>query len=313
MNMPIGRLFYPEGWQLRQEIATNLQTAAYDRYLVDVAAPDGSLIRGLGSATYFHAGGATFDSLVERMALAGVQGIQDLSYGEFTPNERVMSRPKYQQAIERARANGIQLEAVHLPFQGTISDRAVEGRLEVDHSLFTEGGQHVGGIVNVVLLMSAPGKIESLIRTSDAISERFQANPQYDGARSRVIDQATARMSEAHQRRMAQNQAQFNAHQEMMKGRYEASYAQNDQWLKNFRSGGGSGSGSQEYSGHEKFIDSLRETTSFDDPNSASRTSQDGQFERWATDGQGNYIGSDDPNFDPGALEGNWQEAQPLD
>ena len=310
LNMPMGRLITPYDWKVRYDIASNLHTAAYDRYIIDIQGPDGSVIRGMGSATYLHSGGTNFDSLVEKMAMAGVQGIEGLTYGEFSINQRALARPKYQQAIQKAKSQGYQLEPVYLSFQGTISGRRMAGRLEVDHSIFVDGGQHIGGAVNVVLLMSSPENIESLIRMSDAISDQFQANLEYDRARSQLIDRVTARRYGEHKQRMAQNQARFNAHQQMMKGRYEAAYSQNEQWLQNFRNQNSSGDNA--YSGHDKFIDSINETTSFNDPSTGFRTSQDGQYDRWATDGQGNYIGSDDPSFDPNAIEGNWREAQPL-
>lgn len=312
LNMPIGRLIFPPGWSVRYDIVSNLQTSAYDRFIIDIYGPDGSLIRGMGVATYHHSRGTNFDAIVETMALAGAQGIEQLSYGTFSVNQRALARPKYQQAVQKARAQGYQFEPLHLSFQGIMSGRKIEGRLEVDHSIFLDRGQHIGGSVNVVLLMSPPGRMDTLVRISDAISDRFQANPNYDRARSQLIDSVTARQYSEHKRRMANNQAQFNAHQQMMQGRYDSAYAQNKQWQQNFNNSGAANSSNNGYSNHDKFIDSIHETTSFIDPNSGSRTSQDGQYNHWATDGQGNYVGSNNPNFNPNALPGHWQEAKPL-
>ncbi|MCP5065281.1 MAG: hypothetical protein GY946_01835 [bacterium] len=313
LNMPMAVVTFPAGWRFFHDVATNMNTAAYDRFLIDIQSPDGMLIRGLGSAQYIHSGGSNFNSLVERMAMAGAQGIEGLRYGEFVPNQRVMAQPRFQRAMQRAQSMGSKQQALHLSFTGTAQGRPVEGRLQVDHTLFLERGQHFGGVVNVVLLISAPGQIETLVKLSDAIDQGIQSNPAYDQARSRVIDAVTARNTVAHKKRMAQNQAQFESHQAMMKGRYQSAYAQNDRWLQNFRnSGGSSGSGSG-YSGHDKFIDMIGETTSFNDPNTGTQMRQDGQFDRWATDGQGNYVGSDNPSFDPNAMGGNWQEARPLE
>lgn len=313
LNVAMAMVTVPAGWRLFHDIATNMNTAAYDRYLLDIQSPDGMLIRGLGSAQYTHSVGSNFDSLVEQMAMAGVQGIEGLRYGEFVPNQRVMAQSRFQGARQKALSMGSQLQAVHLSFTGTVQGRPVEGRLQVDHTLFVERGQHFGGVVNVVLLISAPSQIETLVRVSDAIDQGIQSNPAYDQARSRVVDAVTARNTVEHKKRMAQNQAQFESHQTMMQGRYQAAYAQNDRWLQTFRnSGGSSGSGSGA-SGHDKFIDMIGETTSFNDPNTGTQVRQDGQFDRWATDGQGNFVGSDNPSFDPNAMEGNWQEARPLD
>lgn len=307
MNMPIARLTIPAGWRLFQDVATNTNTAAYDRYLIDVQSPDGMLIRGLGSAAYSHNDGTNFDSIVGKMALAGVEEISDLSYGEFEPNQAVMAQPTYQQAMQQARsARGQQLQAVHLRFTGTASGRPVAGRLQVDHRLFSRDGQHTGGMVNLLLLISAPEQIETLEKISSAIIQGAEPNPAYDDARARV-------MAAAHHQRMAQNKAQFDNHQAMMKGRYRAADAQNSRWLQNFRSSGGSSSSPPSgYSSHDKFIDSIGETTRFNDPDSGTQVRRDGQFDNWATDNQGNYIGSDDPSFEPNAIEGNWQEAAPL-
>lgn len=311
MNMAIGALRHPPGWVLHQDIATDLQTAQYARYVLDLTGPEG-MIRGLGMLTYQRFAGQEFEPVVERAVRTALQGFEGLEFGEIEPNKRRMGQARFQEGIRQARANGMDLQAVQAPFRASSNGRTIAGRVEVDHSLFFDGGQHTGGMVSIGLLVSTPDRLATLTRISDAIGLGFEPNPAYDGARAKVIDTVAARQYSEHQQRMSNNQAQFESHQKMMQGRYDSAYEQNQQWLQDFRSSGTTPSGTRDYGSHERFIDSINETTSFDDPDSGQRTTRDGQFDRWATDGHGNYVGSDDPNFDPNALDGNYEEVDPL-
>ena len=98
-----------------------------------------------------------------------------------------------------------------------------------------------------------------------------------------------------HQQRMADNQARFQAHQQMMQERYDASDRQHRQWMNDFRSSGSSAYAGSDYTGHEAFIDGIHERSTFDDPYSGQQVQHEGQYDHWYTNGLGDYYGTDDP------------------
>src|SRR5690606_37828205 len=84
MNMPIGALTIPSGWSLDYDVFTNSYSGTYDRFLIDIRSPDSMLIRGLGSESYNHYFNQNFNTVVETMVRPGLQGIEGLSFGQFS-------------------------------------------------------------------------------------------------------------------------------------------------------------------------------------------------------------------------------------
>ena len=66
------------------------------------------------------------------------------------------------------------------------------------------------------------------------------------------------------------------------------------------------------YGSTEAFNDYMKGTTSFNDPYTGYQISQQGHFERWYTDNYGNFIGTNDPDFNASSMNGFWQKIEPL-
>lgn len=310
MNMPVGAFTIPPGWSLDYDIFTNTYTGTYDRFLIDIRGPDSMMIRGLGSESYSHYVNQHFNTVVETMVLSGLRGIEGLSFGQFSENTKVEQNERFQASKQMANSANMDMQALELPFSGNIAGRDIAGSVEVIHTLFYAQGQHSGGMAQVKLLLSSEEQLPHLIALSHAIDKTFEAYPDYDPARARIIDSVTARHTAEHRQRMARQQARFDSHQQMMQARYQAADQQNQRWLENFRNNDASNQSG--YSQHERFIDTINEATSFHDVNAGGRVTAPGNYDRWATDGRGNYIGSDDANFHPDAIGGDWREATPL-
>ncbi|MFV0338806.1 MAG: hypothetical protein ACK5LK_11270 [Chthoniobacterales bacterium] len=72
-----------------------------------------------------------------------------------------------------------------------------------------------------------------------------------------------------------------------------------------------SGSSSGGMSSHEKYIDSIHDRETFHDTSTVTGTSQHGYADQHWSDGWGNYIHSDNPNFDPNiGSTVQWEELQ---
>lgn len=311
MNMPMAALTIPHGWNLDHDVVTNSYSGTYERFLLDIRSPDSMLIRVLGLESYNHYFNQSFDTVVGNMVRAGLQGIDGLSYGQFVEDTDATQEETFQANKQRARTANMDMQALKMPFSGNISGRNFAGSIHVTHTLFYAQGQQTGGMVFVSMLLAPEGQLPQLTALTKAINKSIEPHPDYDHARSRIIDAVTARNTAQHNQRMANQQAQFDSHQKMMQSRYAAADRQNQQWLDNFRSSGGTSTGGS-YSQHERFIDTINESTSFHDTNAGGRVTASGNYDRWATDGQGNYIGSDNANFSPDALGGDWREATPL-
>ena len=67
-----------------------------------------------------------------------------------------------------------------------------------------------------------------------------------------------------------------------------------------------------DYTSHDALIDGIHERSSFNDPYSGQQLSRDGQYDYWYQNNLGEYHGTNDPSFDTHALQGNWQQIDPL-
>ena len=77
--------------------------------------------------------------------------------------------------------------------------------------------------------------------------------------------------------------------------------------------GDGSSSGGG-MSSHEKYVDSIHDRETFDDPSTVTGTSQHGYADHHWSDGWGNYIHTDDPTLDPNIGSTiQWEELQRIE
>jgi len=72
-------------------------------------------------------------------------------------------------------------------------------------------------------------------------------------------------------------------------------------------------SSSSSYGVSSAINDNLRGTTSFEDPHYGHVINEFGHYDRWFTDGSGNYHGTNDPTFEPiRDLGANWGATSPM-
>jgi len=71
--MPIWREKVPAGWEIFQQIATDLDRGAYTTYLRDLYGPRGELIRDLGATTHNSAVGVSSDLIIQQAIATTVE------------------------------------------------------------------------------------------------------------------------------------------------------------------------------------------------------------------------------------------------
>ncbi|MEZ5544528.1 MAG: hypothetical protein R3F10_04950 [Lysobacteraceae bacterium] len=129
----------------------------------------------------------------------------------------------------------------------------------------------------------------------------------------RQWESSTPEGQRAYEARRTGNQAAFDAHQRGMAEMRAIQDRNHDSYMEQLRNTPTRSAGSG-YDSHDAYIDSIRGTTSFQDPYSETRVSKDGQYDYWYQDNLGNYHGTNDPNFSPynNLPPGNWERTEPL-
>ncbi|MEX0289338.1 MAG: hypothetical protein AB3N14_09535 [Flavobacteriaceae bacterium] len=117
-------------------------------------------------------------------------------------------------------------------------------------------------------------------------------NPQWLQYKNKIMMQRQQQSNMDHQRRMAANQAQFESHQQYMKGVYASSDANHNAYMQRLRGTDGSDAG------HQSYINMIRDEETVFDANGQSYT-VDGYAQQYWTDSDGNYIKTDDLFYNP--------------
>jgi hypothetical protein len=131
-------------------------------------------------------------------------------------------------------------------------------------------------------------------------------NPQpimaYNQAEAQRVGQSWA----AHNQRMAQNQANFEASQRAFVNRSAAAH---DALMKNWRDQNAAGDRA-----HERFIDTVTERTKVVDQSTGQQYKVDSGANQYWMNRDGKYFGTDNPNYDPNRDENmnreNWQKLE---
>ena len=110
--------------------------------------------------------------------------------------------------------------------------------------------------------------------------------------KNRIMLQRQQQSTMDHQRRMAANQAQFQSHQQYMKGVYANSDANHNAYMQRLRGTDGSDAG------HQNYINTIRDEERVYDANGRSYT-VDAYAKQYWTDSDGNYIKTDDLFYNP--------------
>jgi hypothetical protein len=129
-------------------------------------------------------------------------------------------------------------------------------------------------------------------------------NPRQIMAYNRSEAQKAGKSWAEHNKRMAANQAAFEAHQ---RAHVNRSNAINDAIMSGWRERNAASDKS-----HERFIDTINEKSNVVDPSSGQRFKVDSGSNHYWMNRDGNYIGTDKPAYDPNLDEGlnqqNWQK-----
>lgn len=157
---------------------------------------------------------------------------------------------------------------------------------KIDFSYTQDGENRLGRINGATFLINdfwladvsgfmTDGEAKDMSRLYTHAVNSFQTVPAWQEAENKRNQQAMANSQAQHEQRMAANKRQFDAHQNMMKGRYAAADAQHQNWRQN--------QAIQDRS-HERFIDNIRD----------ENTITNGQYETKVVSGYNDYYV--DPN-----------------
>ncbi|MEZ4651325.1 MAG: hypothetical protein R3E97_21545 [Candidatus Eisenbacteria bacterium] len=320
LNMPRAAVEIPAGWRVYQDIATDPSTGTSARFQVDFVGPNDELIRGVRALNYFSMAGQSLESAWRHSADIALQGtLERLEVGRLGPSD-VLSRTR----LVRDLSQRVRVQALEAPVRGVRNGVEFAGAVYVVNMPTPQDPN--SGTVMVEALLAPAASLDQVREIHFRIAESREDNPQYQQAAAEMSQRAIARdraqsqqwmaqSQAAHQQRMASNQAQFDAHQQRMQSQSQSFDQMNQQWMSDFRSSGGSawaGGGGDGYGGHEAFIDQIYEQQSFADPYSGQQMQMDGQYDYNYTNGLGDYYRTDDPNFDPNSLSGDWQAIDPM-
>ncbi len=309
-NMVKTTVTLPTGWTLLHNIETNTTTAGYNYFQQDINGPSGELIREIPMIRFspFVTGYSfeqTWQAIVQQY-LQDVMTIQSIgqlrSDGELLRSIKAFSIQKYKRDLLSGQ------ELYEVTVSGLKNNKPHQSKIWFLVQRYDPQSGHIlSGI------FASPSNLMSkTIKMAFEIEMKAKVNPQYDGARARVIDQVTRQNTASHKQRMQANQQSFNQHQQMMQQQSQINDQQNQQWMNNFSQPSNSNYNNT-YSGQDATIDSIHDSNTFADPDSGQNRTFDGQYQYNYTDGQGNYYGTDDPSFNTNSLpSGNWQQIDPL-
>jgi hypothetical protein len=204
----------------------------------------------------------------------------------------------------------MQAQGFEIGFEATYTGKPVKGIVYILNMPF-DGNS---GVLIPTIVIGPEKVFKKTLDAYEFIGNNYKQNPQFQQQLQIAQQNAQQQMTYDHQQRMANNQAQFDAHQQRMQNMSQANDTRNDQWLNNhLNTGWNSGSSTETgYTSHEAFLDAMRETSTFQDPYSGQQVQQDGVYQYNYTNGLGKFYGTNDPNFNPNTLQGDWQKIEPL-
>lgn len=245
--MPIGTQELPEGWTLTQDIATNPQTGEPARHTLDARGPNGELVRSLGLANYGASGGVGFQQAWQQAATRGLgDEVQGVALGQLQRSATVEASPDYRRTAAKAAQHGFRVEGLEASLRGQRGGQPVEGVVYVTRLWSDQLSD--AGTLQLGVIVSPPGRLAAARQAEQQIAASFQPNPEHQARVEQIrqaarqqsaalhqqrmgqIDQFGQQMTAGHNQRMANSQAQFNAHQQRMQGRWAAADQQRAGW-----------------------------------------------------------------------------------
>jgi hypothetical protein len=310
LQMPVANIHPPSGFKVKSDISTNVSTGNYDRYLIEVANGKGELVAYFSDMTYtvyrdMYTGqlqGISVhqicDYLKEQLKVAYFTQVE---FGQMSPDIQGMQQKEFLQISQMGQQQGAKATLVQIPLKGKHKGIRVSGKIgfiQYDLTHQFQGFYEAMGTMSLPYLIFASTdnytSFETQIRQM-----KIDFNPAWNQAKAQISQRS-------HEQRMAQNKQNFDAHQRQHKATQDMYQSQNDAWYdRNL------GSGSQ-YNSSASFIDAVTGHTSFNDPETGFKVRQEGHYNHWFTNGQGQYHGTDDPNVKSSDFQGNWQSIQPM-
>lgn len=309
LHMPRATYLLPKGWKLDHDIATNPNTGKYSRYKFDKLGPQGELTRSLQPVLYGPFQNIDIEQAWRQTAQRALHGIlEETRFGQPKNQgpliDKMKSRPMLRQSMQKMGVN----ELYEIDISGKRNGKAYIGK--VFAAVVPYDSQ--SGALLMGLFLSPRNLLMKTIDIDIKITESEKPDPKFSKISQQISQRAMRDMQNQHNRRMSDNQQQFNAHQKMMDDRYQGSYQQNQQWMNNFKNDGSGNNSNSNYSSHDAYIDNIHEQSTFKDSSTGENVSRDGQHDYNYTNNQGGYYGTDDPSFNPNSMPGDWQETEPL-
>ncbi|MCP3869619.1 MAG: hypothetical protein GY703_16310 [Gammaproteobacteria bacterium] len=303
-NMPMWREKVPAGWQVFQRIATDMNRGSYTAFLRDIYGPRGELIRDLGQTTHNSAVGLSSNLIIPKLIATTVQ---QPTIGQGRTSEMMESLWVVKRKRLAEEQQGRSLQTYEIPFEGMREGKPVKGMFYLMNTPFPQFRD--AGFMEFALVVSSPEHFAQALQVNEGVLRSRELSGDYEKRKHQHNQLATQRNQIDHQKRMEQLKVNYEAHQTRMRGVYASSDALHQSWMNSNRRGSTSSGG--EYGGQDAFVDQIHERTTINDPYSGQEIHQDGQRDRWFTNGLGDFVGTDDPSFNPYALQGNWQAIEP--
>ncbi|TVQ05032.1 MAG: hypothetical protein EA359_04385 [Balneolaceae bacterium] len=318
LGMQLGTMMIPKGWIFEQDIALNIQTGLYERYHVDLLGPQGQLIRAVNSAFYSPQIGIGFEETWRHVVQEAIRfELDQVMIGNLQQSRMLSSDSQFRKTASMMRAQGIEMEALEVPFSGWFEDQRYRGVAYVAHAV--NPYLNNTGVITVKLVTSPVHLFEETIRLDSRISTTYNRNGMYERRVHHVQMEALNRQQHQHQPSSLTNY-RYNYYCPP----YDASFSMqpiynevyNNNWYDNFFGSWDTGSYNSHYGGYsanDYFLDTITGYTTFDDPYTGYQRKVEGHYRYNYTDGYGNYYGTDDPWFDPNKeLNGYWYPVDPL-
>ena len=317
MNKPMARVTIPAGWKIQQDVASNPQAGGFSKFKIDAIAPDGGMYIVLPTNTSYSqipdtwTGQMTGYGFAELATYMTQMTLRDksvpLQISDLRPSAWARQTPEYQQYKQKIAQLGYDFDVYELTISGNMHGQPWKGEAGfaiMDYSR-QMGGQIRGGIIMYGAVQIAPAQNYAKFDAQCKLI-KYATDPHWDAIQSNRIKQQTQQANRSHQSRMASNQAAFDATQKAHRETQAAYQASNDAWYdRNLGAG-------SEYNSTSSFNDAMIGHSTFNDAYSGHQTRQEGHYDYWYSNGLGEYYGTDDANFNPASLQGDWQSVQPL-
>jgi hypothetical protein len=180
------------------------------------------------------------------------------------------------------------------------------------------------------LMFAAQEHFDDMLSVAKKMDDSMKENPEYSKtvreigqryrqqmaaqhqAQMQQFNAQTQQMQADHQQRMADQKASFASHQKNMAGLNQIQDVAHENYMKTLKSNGSFSTIGSDYGSHNAFVDQIYERQSFNDPWTNNKVALDGQYDYNYTNGLGDYYRTNDPNFKPSSLQGEWNKIDPL-